>query len=393
MRRRRVLKLVLIPALVLLFFFVFSALPQNQNIRLDDALDEVLNRYLAHLPISLSAQKIHAIQKSLASAQPPKSPRDFQKHTSQVSEVCALLRSQKILLVGPETTFYLHSLWMRAQETYENRLHECFGYESCSHHICLPPGYATPKGHYKLPPQDRNKELVASGSVLLRYVLSTSLHTANDKNDTGYTQPVVDPATGIRLKNAPWLYQARKSNIVIMNRGPVPAPAWTFAGDKTFGNWSFVRQLPWHLGPGGSLPMEIVNAAFHETVTRFIPEVLQSLRTLQADPLIRSKILVWHASWFSGFVELKSFSSKNVGDPWALYYNAQVYMQNYLLSTLLPHSGVYFLPRITPSRILANSPLDPGPKDTLKFPLGTANAEAMETVFLKSLVELLERIR
>ncbi|KAJ7125023.1 hypothetical protein C8R44DRAFT_574305, partial [Mycena epipterygia] len=139
-------------------------------------------------------------------------------------DACAFLRSKRILLVGPETTFYLHSLWLRALETHDHRTHECPGLEFCNfHHICLPPGYATPQERFKFPPKDT--ELIASGSAVLRYVLSTSLYAATDKNDAGYTQPVVDPATGVRLKNGYWLYKARSTDIILMNRGPIPAPA------------------------------------------------------------------------------------------------------------------------------------------------------------------------
>ncbi|KAJ6558453.1 hypothetical protein DFH09DRAFT_922632 [Mycena vulgaris] len=304
------------------------------------------------------------------------------------------MRGKTILLVGPETTYYLHSLWLRTLETQSRIVHECPGPEFCNfHHICLPPGYATPQDRFKLPPKDT--ELIATSSSLMRYVLSTSLYTAHDKQDAGYMQAVVDPTTGIRLKNACWLPKARKADVILMNRGPIPAPAWTFAGHSVPGNWSFTSDLPHYLGPRGTMAMEIVNAAFHVTVTRFIPEVLQSLQTVQLDPLIRRKTFVWHASWFSGPVGFDIFhSTRKEDDPWALYYNAQVYMQNYLLRTLLPHYGVYFLPRIAPSRMLGDdSPTGPGPQDGLRFPLGTTNAQAMESVFLRSLFELLERAK
>ncbi|KAJ7497016.1 hypothetical protein FB451DRAFT_1019241 [Mycena latifolia] len=396
MRRIRVLKLALVLALGFLFIIV-SLNPPRQNAHLNLALDDVLTRFLDHLPTSVSAQAIRAVQESLESLEPPKSPRDFQvpeknPSSSHITKACTLLRAKRILLIGPETTYYLHSLWLNALEIHEQRIHQCPGPEFCSfHHICLPSDYATPHDRFKLPP--KYPELVASGSAVMRYVLSTSLYAAKDKNDAGYTEAVVDPATGVRLKNACWLYKARKADIVLMNRGPIPAPAWTYAGHNSLGNWSFTSDFPRHLGPGKTLATEIVNAAFHATVTRFIPEVLQSLHALQMDPLTRNKPLVWHPSWFSGSVDFeKNDLARKVDDPWALYYNAQVYMQNYLLRILLPHYGVYFLPRIAPSRILADSPpADPGPQDTLRFPLGTPNAQAMETVFLKSLTELLER--
>ncbi|KAJ6495672.1 hypothetical protein C8R47DRAFT_973606 [Mycena vitilis] len=389
MRRRRVLKLLLVPSLAFLFFLAFLALPQQQNLNIDAALDKVLKGYLDHLPPT-SAQYICPDHDSQSEDDFSRSPRDFQvsKHTSHVAKTCESLRTKKILLVGPQTTFYLHSLWLSALETHDRRTHDCPGLEFCNfHHICLPPAYSTPNDRYKFPPKD--EELIASGSAVMRYVLSTSLYVARDKNDPGYTQPVVDPATGIRLKNTYWLLQARKTDIVLMNRGPIPAPAWTYAGHRRLGNWTFARDLPRHLEQGDSLAIEVINAAFHATVTRFIPEVLESLRTIQEDPLIRHKTLAWHASWF--FDAVAFHSPRTVDDPWALYYNAQVYMQNYLLRALLPRYGVHFLSRVYPSRVEAEGPLtDPAPHDKLRFRLGTPNAQAMEAVFLESLIELLE---
>ncbi|KAJ7188583.1 hypothetical protein C8R46DRAFT_1055171, partial [Mycena filopes] len=299
----------------------------------------------------------------------------------------------KILLVGPETTYYLHSLWLKALEIHEHRIHECPGPEFCKfHHICLPTDYTSPRDRYKLPPKDA--ELVASDSALLRYVLSTSLYAAKDRDDAGYTEAVVDPATGVRLKNGFWLLHARKADVILFNRGPIPAPAWTFAGDNTQGNWSFAQELPRHLGEGNSLGTEIINAAFHATVTRFIPDVLQTLQVIQKDPSIRRKTLAWHASWFLEADFQKFLSTRRLEDPWALYYNAQVYMQNYFLKALLPHHGVHFISRMTPPRIVASySPTKAGPQDRLRFPLGTPNAQAMEAVFLKSLIELLECVQ
>lgn len=324
MRRRRVLKLVLVPALGCIFF-VISLTCRQHDLRLNAALDNALKGFLQHLPPTTSSAR--KIRGALESTEPSKSPRDFQVpekySSSHVAKACTFLRTKRILLVGPETTFYLHSLWLRALETHDHKLHECPGPEYCNfHHICLSPGYATPQGRYKLPP--KNRELIASNSAVLRYVLSTSLYTAQYENDTGYTKAVVDPATGVRLKNAYWLYQARKADVILINRGPIPAPAWTFASHNALGNWTFARELPRHLGEGKSLGIEVVNAAFHVTVTRFIPEVLESLHTAQADPLIRAKTLIWPASWFAGWADFGNFhSTRKVDDPWALYYNAQ----------------------------------------------------------------------
>ncbi|KAJ7072588.1 hypothetical protein C8F01DRAFT_918489, partial [Mycena amicta] len=179
-------------------------------------------------------------------------------------------------------------------------------------------------------------ELAASNSSLLRYVLSTSLSIAPSKNDTRYTKPFIDPNTGVRLKNAYWLHYAQQSRVILINRGPIPAPASTYAGDTALGNWSFVEDIPRHLRLTDSL---IVNAALHATKTTFIPEVLQSLREIQKGS---AKVVVWHASWYHDFVA-QPFK-RIPEDPWAAYYNLQVYMENYLLEKLLPLHGIYFLP-------------------------------------------------
>ncbi|KAJ7039133.1 hypothetical protein C8F04DRAFT_997212, partial [Mycena alexandri] len=340
MRKRRVLRLVLVPILGSLFFF-FPFTPKL-SLHIDTALDDVLSMYLKDLPTSASGRKVCD---SLADSKVSKSARDFrvsgsEKYTSHVAEACASLRTKKILLVGPETTYYLHSLWLNALETHEHRIHECPGPEFCNfHHICLPANYTTPQDRYKFAPKDA--ELV--NSALLRYVLSTSLYASKDKNDVRYTELVVDPLTGIRLKNAFWLLHARKADVILLNRGPIPAPAWTFAGHITRGNWTFARELPRHLGEGDSLGTEIINAAFHATVTRFIPEVLESVRAIHKDSWIRHKTLAWHPSWFFEADFQNFLSTRKVVDPWALYYSAQVHMQNYLLRALLPHHGVHFL--------------------------------------------------
>jgi hypothetical protein len=201
----------------------------------------------------------------------------------------------------------------------------------------------------------------------------------------------------VRTKNAYWLHQARKADVVVLNRGPIPAPVETYAG-----NWSFADH-------GRTLRTRLMRAALHATTHRFIPEVLATLHTLQSDPLIGSRAtLVWHASWYA----LGGYEPQGkVDDPWAFYYNVQgninfqvlaapddaclysVYMQNHLLRALLPHYGVYFLdlPSIAPDTKVHSSA--DGPRDTLRAQLGTIAAQSMELAFLRNLVALLERVK
>ncbi|KAF7298017.1 hypothetical protein HMN09_01022800 [Mycena chlorophos] len=386
LRLRRVFRLVLASLFVSLYV-LFRIKVQNTQAVVDELLDAIVQ---AHTPqTSHTSESFWRIQNELTA---PKSPRDFRLQTDLVEQTCSLLRTKRVLLVGPQTTYYLHSLWLDALSAHDDKAHECSGIDHCRfHHICLPPGYATSQSRYKAPPKD--EKLVSTNSSLMRYVLSTSLYTASSKNDAGYTEPIIDPRTGIRLKNAFWLHYARQSQVLLLNRGPIPAPKPTYAG-----NWSFLEDIPRYLRPGDSL---IANAAFHATTTFFIPEVLHSLHQFGRE----NATVLWHPSWYNGFVA-RPFERIS-DDPWASYYNLQgkristcgtefdlkfltVYMQNYVLEKLLPLHGVYFLPRFGPAR----APKDwesPGPKDGLRYPMESSNARAMVVSLLKSLVVVLDQ--
>lgn len=268
--------------------------------------------------------------------------------TSRTAKLCSFLRAKKISLVGPETTFHLHSIWLRALEKHENRSFNCLGPEFCTfHHICQPPSNGTetvqsPRERFKKLP--REQDLTASGSAILRYVLSTSLHVSSNPKDPAYTLPLVDPLTGVRIRNMYWLNQARKADVVVINRGPVPAPAWSYGGLE--GNWSFINGLPpnqSHLCLDSdticheSQAHRIVKAALHVTLTTFLPSIIHTLHTLHMDLMIRQKVIVWHGSWYiqphcsnpasakpvRSVEDLLQLLAYAVVDPWSIYYNAQ----------------------------------------------------------------------
>ncbi|KAF8893877.1 hypothetical protein BD779DRAFT_1669405 [Infundibulicybe gibba] len=46
---------------------------------------------------------------------------------SPTAQFCALLRGKEILFVGPDTTFYLHTLWLNALSIQDSRTHTCWG--------------------------------------------------------------------------------------------------------------------------------------------------------------------------------------------------------------------------------------------------------------------------
>ena len=265
--------------------------------------------------------------------------------------ICALLAGKRILFVGPVTTYYLHSLWLNSLESYEGRPHDCLGQAYCVfHHICRSPVNGSEDdldifvGRKKKVPS--NLMLSSTKSSLLQYVLSTTLHASEDQHDPAYTHPVIDPRTGVRSHNNYWLRRARKADIIVMNRGPLPAPAWSYDSKHRSGNWNFVDDL-WYnhsrsyLDPEfapDSFENRLINAALYATISWFLPSVIQSIRVLGKDHNIQNSLLVWHGSWFlqpsctkagqpeglsssHAFWEIKD--TNTLIDPWSFYYNAQ----------------------------------------------------------------------
>ena len=367
---------------------------------------------------------------------------------NSAAELCTLLSAKNILLVGPETTFYLHSLWLHALEDLEKRRFHCLGPEFCTlHRICQHQSGRSENftvdnddGHFRRPP--RQQDLVDSSASLLRYVLSTSLHTSDNPHDAVYVRPVVDRATGVRVRSGYWRAHARKADVIILNRGPLPAPAWTYGDGNSEGNWSFVDELyldnsTIYLKESKSFATRLINAALHVTLVSFLPSTIRSLTALREDPVLRQKILIWHGSWYLQQLcpvnhslakhnllvgNLRyPFSSQTSStiDPWSLYYNAQgwtylsyvvlysdliiaVYMQNRLMQDILPHFGIVFFPQATPShppadiqfpdrKATASHNKQSHTKDCLTYPFSTFGAKAMETIFLGGLVRLAEQ--
>jgi hypothetical protein len=151
---------------------------------------------------------------------------------------------------------------------------------------------------------------------------------------------MVDPATEVRVKEMYWLGPARRANVIVLNRGPLPAPAWTYDGTRT-GNWTFVDFLP-DQGDLRKLGVRsgIVNAALTTTITKFLPEVLDTLRVMRSDAGIKLKPIIWHGSPYqyrlrrdrcdhgademlTTHIEEYLTATGIEHEPWVLYYNTQ----------------------------------------------------------------------
>ncbi|KAJ3986755.1 hypothetical protein F5890DRAFT_941565 [Lentinula detonsa] len=338
-----------------------------------------------------------------------------------VETLCPSIRLKKILFVGPETTFHLHENLLQALELHENRSHTCLGTEFCTfHQICRPPRspdssepFFPPGGFKKYP---SNRELAASQSGILKYILSNSLYTGSDMQDARYTDPSaqVDQDTGVRQKERYWLGQASKADVLVLNRGPIPAPAWTYDGTRQ-GNWSFAQK------PGRSRSMRvdrddreddnksrlygerILDIALRVTVDKFLPEVVKTLEALFKDAQKHNQVVLWHGSWIieSGCAgkdaPLVNVLNSSL-DPWTLFYNAQVHMQNYVLRALLPHFRVMFVPMLVPSRISNDGDLGysqksiMGRKDCLRYRFGSILEESTRGALLRGMSFAMQEI-
>jgi hypothetical protein len=326
---------------------------------------------------------------------------------THVSSICNNLGSKRLLLLGPSLTFTLHNHLLShvSRISPNSPPHTCLGPEFCTfHHICVsssqssqPEGLVVSKTldrHLK-PPSPR--DLLLTHSSLVHYIQSSSLYSGSNKEDLAYTAPTVDSWNGVRIKEAYWLGPARRADLIVLNRGPIPAPAWTYDG-SVLGNWTFADRLP-YLPSVAQLRLarkhredlrifSVINAAITATLAKFVPEVLQTLYVLRSDDGIRMKPIIWHGSSYRFRVDLCEHS-RNVEEGisaeeyftrilertnekhvavdrreenlWGLYHDTQgtyvflssqgrpcnmdtVYMQERILQAILPQWNIIFLP-------------------------------------------------
>ncbi|KAI5890347.1 uncharacterized protein SCHCODRAFT_02631586 [Schizophyllum commune H4-8] len=285
---------------------------------------------------------------------------------ASVTDLCSTISSKKVLLVGSEATHHLHTLWLDALD----EGHTCLGPEFCTfHHVCLPPAMRTAAslGEPRFKRLPRDQDLAELGSALVRFSLSSSLLVPDSPRV--YSEVRVDARTGVRARDSNWLEQARRSQVVVMNRGPLPAPAATYNvsdGPDALERW----QVPWrgvleqiatddYVGSDGRLSRidRLVNAALDVTLRSMLPEVIETLALMREDDVVSKNSLIWHGAWYkqprcaSGKPSSSNILSEVLSpslDPWTLYHNLQVYMQNRIMRTLMPSFGVAFMSLVLP---------------------------------------------
>ena len=343
------------------------------------------------------------------------------------AQACQILRGKSLFLVGPHETLYqLHSYLLAVLHpdpvlgstiAPTMRPSSCpggaFPYSCPSHPLCHPTKSPPPStgfhanfdsssgsgsgsgadsdsssgsdmNHdYEFPTLTDIRSANNSDGSFLRFINSGNLNPSPTQEDVRLGVPSVDPRTGVRVIDSRWVRYAAssKADILVLNRGPLPAPAWSY--DK---NASQGRNLTWlatlrfleqkHAEPLSdlfsdvlsrldhdidvdhlSLPSAssepdttklVIDAALHSTISTFLPSLLSTLSRLREHaghrPILGTKRpVLWYGSWFlpvSCAPDSLSVFSSSEGDPrhvltqlltqaeamnnlWSGYYNAQ----------------------------------------------------------------------
>ena len=318
-----------------------------------------------------------------------------------MAQACQILRGKSLFLVGPHETLYqlhsylltvLHSdpiLGSMAPALRPSCPGGNFPYSCPSHTLChptmVPPqstfhsGSNSDANDYEFPTLANVRSTNSSASSILRFLNSGNLNPTPTQEDVRLSVPSIDPRTGARIIDSRWVRYAAssKADIIVLNRGPLPAPAWSY--NK---NASQARNLTWlttlraleqkHAEPLSDLFVDVlsrldhpedhlllqsgesdttklvINAALHSTISTFLPSLLSTLSRLREHaghrPILRTKKpVLWYGSWFLPVScapdSLSVFSSSEsdprrllaqllthaeaTNNPWNAYHNAQ----------------------------------------------------------------------
>lgn len=356
---RQVFPLLLVVLLVWLLSSLYRSRLERQETRKIETLLKVMAEVVNETATrqTLAVPEVNIIQPPTVKAVRFSLIYSRSSPSALSARLCALLAAKSLLFIGGPATFHLHTLFLRSRETEESRSHSCLGPEQCTfHHICLPPGLSSSSDDATVRFHQRPKtaELKATSSSLIGYLESWSLPTTiKSDSDTILDSPIIDPRTGVVIKESYWMGPARNRDVLILGRGPIPAPAWTYDG-TTEGNWSFASDILPHPALGerslysSDLVTGIVNAALLVFLDHYLSAVNSTLQFLGSDKRLRERHIkpLWHEQWYTTPMnapdrdpicilrwQLRSENARR--DPWALYHNMQGTLVRFI--ALLPN--------------------------------------------------------
>ena len=327
------------------------------------------------------------------------------------ARLCQSLQGRTIHLVGPRETLYqLHTYLLKVLHPHTTRV-SCPGPLSCPFHALCHTLSRTP-GSSSGPLTAA--DVVSTNTSLMRFVYSSTLHPSSIRDDPRFRLPFMDPRTDVRVVDSRWVTQAasRRKNgsdadILVLNRAPLPAPAWSYNASR--GDWTWLLTLrdleKEHAEPlarhlfadvlshldyfptePDSRGLMLLGAALHSTVSTFLPSLLENLENLREHAghraILEVKPVLWYGSWFqpvscapdhvSALLSSEPdprrlllrllAQAEAIDNPWNAYYNAQglafiylsteailpelvtpVYMHERLLAKLLPKYGILYI--------------------------------------------------
>ena len=229
------------------------------------------------------------------------------------SVLCRHLIGMKILIVGSHLTYRLHDKLLDILPSgSQGSQFRCHAPALCTwHEICSPspsqPHISFSSERRRMPPRD------LSNSAILRFSMSSTLF--NNAPDEVHKQPYVDPLTNVREYSAlDWFEKARRSDMIILSKSPVPAPAWSYLLSNRSNTHRFNVKIPrpgspeWNrVEPYASLLIRqgilrdssAVQAAWRATIVKWFPELIESLIHLGMEKAaMKGKQFVWLGSSF-----------------------------------------------------------------------------------------------
>ncbi|BGP35833.1 hypothetical protein JCM10296v2_007685 [Rhodotorula toruloides] len=209
-----------------------------------------------------------------------------------------------------------------------------------------------------------------SYGTLLRYRRTDGLRPSSAQTLPTYAHP----STGVREVNQQWLADSRRSDIVILNKPPLPLPRKGF--NESWDEW--VREvLEDEQAEGEEKALRIVEAAAEVTRDVWVRELVEALRAIRAPPSPPDRLVVYRGGWRQhadcaassvdsdtddaslptspgdgppprssqpSLSDLLFRSDGSLLPPHIIYHNAQLFFQNHLARRIvLPAFGVPFL--------------------------------------------------
>ncbi|GAA6048724.1 hypothetical protein JCM3770_003929 [Rhodotorula araucariae] len=336
-------------------------------------------------------------------------PDDDDDEPPSRARFCALLAHKATLLVGDATQYSLHDLLLDYAATTPQ---SCYGDLYCKEHgLCAEVLRAVREGRahdvestsedervyvdLPLPPgmtgagQLQARRTHADGhaeralrysspsyGTLLRYRRSDGLRPA-----MAHTAPTYrHPETGVREVNQPWLADARRSDVVVLTKAPLPLPLRS-------ANASFWDALDAAAAAGSDQRAQALLALAAEWTARvWLPELVDALRAIRAPPSPPDVLVIYRGGWRQHADCAAPGAAAGDGPgpgphtaPPALgellapgvplhvaWHNAQVALQNTAVRTVVaPGFGAVFLDLETPLAVwpagMVGSSLAPSP--------------------------------